>query len=201
MGRTIKVLVLLSLVAVMASGCSKKPVQDIDAVMQAVQAAAAAEAKEYAPQALARAEDARAQMDAEIKVQDGKFVLFRSYKKSQELAVAAKAAAADAAKQAATAKEQARVDASNLISQAKMVAEETRALLAKAPRGKGSAADIKAMEADITAAEASLAQAEALFTDGAFLKAKVRADAVRKDIENIKQAINQAIEAKKAGRK
>ena len=59
--------------------------------------------EEYAPESLKAAQDARAALDVELKAQEGKWV--KSYDKTKELAVAAKAAGDKAAADAAAAKE------------------------------------------------------------------------------------------------
>src|SRR5262245_59672517 len=73
-------------------GCAKPPQADVDAAKAAVQQARSMEAADYAPDALRAAEDAQAQLDTELKAQEEKFALFRSYKKATELAATAKAA-------------------------------------------------------------------------------------------------------------
>jgi len=85
---------------VLMVGCAKPPQDAINAAMSAMDAAKPI-ASEYAASSLQAAEDAKAALDAELKAQQDKFALFRSYKKTDELVADLKAksekAAADGA--------------------------------------------------------------------------------------------------------
>ena len=91
--------------AIIVTGCASPPNADVDAAKASVDKAAADRGGQYAPESLKAAQDARAALDAELKVQEGK--LFKSYDKTKELAVAAKAAGDKAAAEAAAGKEKA----------------------------------------------------------------------------------------------
>ena len=93
------------LLAITVTGCGSPPNPDVDAARAAVDRAAADRAGQYAPGSLKVAQDARAALDAELKAQEGKW--FKSYDKTKELAVAAKAAGDKAAADAVAAKEKA----------------------------------------------------------------------------------------------
>jgi len=184
----------------LVAGCAKAPQMDIDAARAALEAAKTSEAAEYAPRALAAAQDAISAMDAELTAQQKKFALFRSYKNAKTLIAAAKAAGDQAAQTATAEKEKARQEATNLIAQAKASLEEVKANLAKAPRGKGSQADIKALESDLAAAEMALVEVDNVFASGKFLQAKAKANAVVSQIQNVQTAIQAAIDARTKAR-
>jgi len=93
------------LLAITVTGCGSPPNPDVDAARAAVDRAAADRAGQYAPGSLKVAQDARAALDAELKAQEGKW--FKSYDKTKELAVAAKAAGDKAAADAVAGKEKA----------------------------------------------------------------------------------------------
>ncbi len=194
------VLPLLVVLAVVA-GCAKPPQADVDSAKQAVEAARAAQASEYAPESFRSAEDAQAQLDTELKAQEEKFALFRSYKKAAELAGAAKAAAEKAATDAAAGKEQAKGEAEALITEAKAARDEARAMLEKAPKGKGTAADLEALKADLTSVDTTIADAEAAFSAERYLEAKSKAEAAKSSAANVKAAVEQAMEARRAARR
>ncbi len=197
--RKIMMVLPFVLVLVMMVGCQKPPQQDIDAAKQAVETARA-EASEYAPDSLKAADDAVTSLDAELKAQEGKFALFRSYKKTAELAATAKAAGEKAAADAKEKKEQAKQEASTLITDAKTALDEAKALLEKAPKGKGTAQDIEQMKADLAGVESTLTEAQNSFNAEKYLDAKSKAEAAKTNAGNVKTAIEQAIEAKKAAR-
>jgi TonB family protein len=93
--------------AVTITGCASSPDAEVDAAKAAVAKATTERASEYAPESLRVAENAQAAVDAELKAQDGKW--FKSYDKTRELAVAAKAAGDKAAADAIAGKAAAEV--------------------------------------------------------------------------------------------
>src|SRR5258708_7252166 len=88
--------------AITIAGCASPPNADVDAAKAALDKAAAGRAGQYAAKSLKAAQDAQAALDAELKVQEGKW--FKSYDKTKELAVAAKAAGDNAAADAVAGK-------------------------------------------------------------------------------------------------
>jgi protein TonB len=91
--------------ALAVTGCASPPTPDVDAAKAAVDRAATERADQYAAESLKAAQDARAALDVELKAQEGKWV--KSYDKTKELAVAAKAAGDKAAADAVAGKEKA----------------------------------------------------------------------------------------------
>src|SRR6478672_2692260 len=91
--------------AITITGCASPPSADVDAAKAAVEKAATAHADQYAAESLKAAQDAQAALDAELKTQEGK--LIKSYDKTKELAIAAKAAGDKAAADAVAGKEKA----------------------------------------------------------------------------------------------
>ena len=91
--------------AIAVTGCGSPPSADVDAARAAVDKAATDRADRYAAESLKSAQDARAALDAEMKAQEGKWI--KSYDKTKELAVAAKAAGDRAAADAVAGKEKA----------------------------------------------------------------------------------------------
>jgi TonB family protein len=97
---------LLAIVlATTLTGCASPPSADIEAAKGAVDKASADQADKYAAESMRAAQDARAALDAELKVQEGKMV--KSYDKARELAAAAKGAGEKASTEAAAAREKA----------------------------------------------------------------------------------------------
>jgi TonB family protein len=95
--------------AVVVTGCAAPPSADVDEAKASVDRAASSGANRYAAESLKSAEDARAALDAELKVQEGKWL--KSYDKTRELAAAAKSAGEKAAADAVDAKQKADVAA------------------------------------------------------------------------------------------
>ena len=91
--------------AITVTGCGSPPTADVDAAKAALDRAVTDRAAQYAAESLKAAQDARAALDAELKAQEAKWV--KSYDKTRELAVAAKAAGDKAAADAVAGKEKA----------------------------------------------------------------------------------------------
>lgn len=91
--------------AIVVTGCASPPTADVDAAKAAVDKAEANHAGQYAAESLKAAQDARAALDVELKTQEAKWL--KSYDKTRELAVAAKAAGDKAAADAVAGKEKA----------------------------------------------------------------------------------------------
>ena len=187
-------LVVLGL-AVTTIGCGTPPTADIDAAKTAITSAGTAGAADYAPASLKAAEDAQAALDAEMKAQEAKW--FKSYDEAKKLADAAKAAGEKAAADAAAGKEKAKAEATQGIDDAKAALKAAEELLAKAPKGKGSAADIAAMKTDLTNAATTITDAETALTGGKFLDAKAKAESAKTAATTVTTAVEAAKAAKK----
>jgi hypothetical protein len=199
--KRIPILPVLAGVALLSVACAKEPTEAVNAAKSALDAAKTAEAADYAPAALAAAETAAAALDAEIKAQGEKFALTRSYTKAAELATAAKAAADKAAAEAVTGKEQMKTESTTLVAGVRSALEAAKQALAKAPKGKGSAADLEAMKSDVTGVETSLAEMDAAIAAGKYKDAKVKAEAAKATLDKIVADVQAAIEAKKGAKK
>ncbi len=188
--------VILSLMA----GCAKPPQTDIDGAMASLAAATQAEASDYAQASLRDAQTAKAALDAELAAQEKKFALFRSYKQSTVLAADAKAKADKALADANARKDQVKTEVNAMMAEVSALITETKDMLDKAPKGKGSMQDIEAYKADIAGAEQALVEANTAFTNGKFLEAQRKANAAKATTMTVKTSIEQAM-ADRMGRK
>src|SRR5262245_61843179 len=76
--------------AITITSCASPPTADVDAAKAAVDKAGGDRAGQYAAASFKAAQEAQANLDAELKLQQDKW--FKSYDKTKELAAAAKAA-------------------------------------------------------------------------------------------------------------
>jgi hypothetical protein len=191
-------LLILSLVLGLATavGCSKPPQQDIDAVNSSLEAARTAGAQDYAPESLQAAEQAKQELDNELAAQNDKF--FKSYTKSKELAANAKTAAEKAATDANSGKESMKAEVGTAIQTARTELAAVRDELAKAPRGKGTAADLATLTADLDGVDASLNEAQAAYDGERYAEAKTKVEAANSTLTTVKSDIAGA-QAAKAG--
>lgn len=198
-----KNLLLFAVVAMflisMVAGCAKPPTAEMDAVKAAVGEAVKIGAEKYTAPELKGVQDKIAAAEAEIKAQEGK--IFKKYDKAKEILAAALTDAKtmtglvpvrkQAAKDAAVA---ARADAAAAVTQASD-------LLAKAPTGKGTKADIEAFKGDIAGLSAELTGIDGQITREEYFEAKAKADAVKSRATSIADEIKAAIEKMAAARK
>jgi TonB family protein len=112
--------------AITVTGCASPPAAEVDAANAAVNQAASERAGQYAAESLKAAQGAREALDAELKAQEDKW--FKSYDKTKELAVAAKAAGDKAAADAVAGK--ARADAIAAKEKADAAAARAKAKMA-----------------------------------------------------------------------
>jgi TonB family protein len=119
-------------------GCNRPPQPEIDAANAAVDKARASQASQYAGSAMKEAEQSKAELDAELKAQNEKWL--KSYDRARELASATTAAAERASTEAASVREAAAKKA----AAAKAVAAKRAATRAAAVRaGKDVRAPVK----------------------------------------------------------
>lgn len=121
----VRLRVMVLALAIAVAGCASPPTADLDAANAALDKADAAHAGQYAAESLQAAKDARAALDVELKAQEGKWL--KSYGKTRELAVAAKAAGDKAAADAVVGKENA--DAAAAKQRADVAAARAKAKL------------------------------------------------------------------------
>jgi hypothetical protein len=185
-------LVVLALVALV--GCAKPPQELVNSVQAAIDGVKQAGAEMYAPDALAKVTDLFSQAQAEIETQNGKFALFRSYKKAEEILKQAQAAAETAKQEAIAAKEKAKQEATAMIESAKTKWQAATDALAAAPVGKDTKAEIEAMKSELTALEGAVKEAENAMGTEDYLNAKAKAESVAMKADQISSDIAQAME-------
>jgi hypothetical protein len=180
-------------------GCAKPPEQEIQKANTTIEAARSAEAEEYVPDAFQVAMDTLRAAEAAKTEADGKFALFRSYGKAKALYISAEALANQAVTAAAEEKERVKAEVTDLLTQAKTVIDSANVALSKAPKGKGSKADIELIKNDLAAAQASFDEANNDFNAGKYKVAKAKVEAAMQKAGAVIQEIEQA-KAKKMGK-
>jgi ElaB/YqjD/DUF883 family membrane-anchored ribosome-binding protein len=191
------ILAALTLLAVMV-GCSKAPEAEIQRANSAQQAAQLGEAEIYVPDAYRAATDTLNNAMALKQEQDSKFALFRSYGKAKEGFVAAENMFNNAATEAGVEKEKVRVQVAQMLIDAKAVLDSANTALAKAPRGKGSKADLELIKIDLATVLASYTEAETDVANGKYMSARSKIEALIQRAHAIMDEIA-AASGKKAG--
>jgi hypothetical protein len=178
------------------AGCSKPPQEDIDAAKASLEQARTAGAQEYAADSFRAAEEAQANLETELKAQDDKF--FKSYSRAGELARSAREAADKAAADAGSGRETAKTEVATMIENARTTLAETRTMVDKAPRGKGTAADIATLKADLDGVEAQLNEAQQLHDSESYMEARAKAEAATNTLTTVRNDVSGA-QAQAAG--
>ncbi|MEW6416939.1 MAG: hypothetical protein AB1480_02325 [Nitrospirota bacterium] len=175
----------LVLVLIFAVGCSKPPTEELNAAKSAVDAVAP-EASKYA------AEDAK-KLNDDLQAAQNE-INAKNYKQAKEILVKVKADAETLKTNLPQKKEEAKNNAIAAQDAAKTAVTDAKALLAKAPKGKGSKADIEAMKADIKGLEESLPEVQSLIDAEDYAVATEKANAIKDKAAAVSDQINQALE-------
>lgn len=182
-------LVVLALLFVV--GCAKQPTEDMEKANAAVSAAAAGGAEKYAPaEAKALKDSLTAALD-EVKAEDAKY--FKNFDKAKGMLTKASADAEALKGTIAKKKEEAKQKATATQGEAKTAIEDAKKLLAKAPKGKGTQADIEAMKADVKGLEDGLAEVQKLFDAEDYLQAASKATAIKDKAAGVSEQIKGAM--------
>ena len=189
-----KNLVLVLAIAVVLTGC-KQPTQLIDDAKAAIEDVTKAGADKYAADDLIKLNtDLTAALD-EVNAQDKKFL--KKFGTAKEMLTKLKADV-DALKAALPAKiEAAKNAAIQLQSEAKAAIDEATAMLAKAPKGKGTAKDIEAMKAELTGAETAFAEIQTALDAQDYIGAADKAKSIKEKAAAVTSQVQAAIEKKK----
>jgi len=194
-----KVLAVNLLVLFVLAGCGSQPAQEMQAAKASVDAATADGGEKYsAPEMKNVSGELNAAME-EIKTQDAKW--FKNYDKAKELLAKAKSDA-DAVKTALPAKkEAAKAEATTNLTAATEAVKAAKAALAKAPKGKGSAADLEAMKGDVQGLDAAIAEVQPLIDSQDYAAARDKAASVKAKAEQVSGAVTAAMEKVAAAKK
>lgn len=204
--RSSKALLLIGAVMVLALGvssCAKPPVAEMDAAKAAIAKAEQMEAAEYAAGDLRAAQDSLQKAEAEVLTQNGKFALFRSYKKATALYLSATTMAQTAEQNAVKNKEQFRKDSEAAIAQAQTDIAAVKELLASKEvaalkRGKETREALKQIEAELVAADSTLTtQVQQMHTSEKYKQSLSMAKQVGGKVQSLMSEIQQAVETKK----
>jgi len=198
MKNLMKISVLGLLVVFLFTSCAKQPTQQIDEAKAAIDAVVKAGGDIYAKDELKKLnDDYNAAMD-EVNAQSKK--LFKKYGKAKEMLAKVKTDAESVAQLIPARKEEAKNNALTALNEAKAAFETAKALLDKAPKGKGTKADIEAMKSDLAGLEAQLAEVQASIDREDYFGARDKAVSIKEKANAISEQVNAAIEKVKGRR-
>ena len=197
MKNIVKGLALALIVMFAFTSCAKQPTQLMDAAKAAIQGVIDAKGGIYAKDELNKLQgDLQAALDA-VTAQAKKF--FKKYGPAKDMLTKVAADAENVKALIPGRIAEAKAAAENAMNEAKMAVEEAKALLEKAPKGKGTKADIEAMKADLAGLETAMADVNSALMAEDYFGAKDKAVAIKEKAAAITGQINAAI-AKIKGR-
>lgn len=184
-------LILVLVLAIALTGC-KAPQAQIDGAKAAIEAVTKAGADKYAVEELKAVNDSLQKALDEIAAQDKKF--FKKFGPAKEM-LAGVVKQAEDLKAALPAKiEAAKNLAIQLQGETKTAIDEAKALLAKAPTGKGTKKDIDALKADLAGAETSFADIQAAIDAQDYIAAQDKAKSIQATVATVVEQVKAAIE-------
>lgn len=184
---------VVSGLVVFAAGCAQRPELELNAAQEAVKNAVSAEAGVYAPDELKAAEDLMSSAAAELSAQDEAFALSRDFDQAKKLLADAEAKGTAAAEAARANKEQVKLECEELKLAAEAAIATATEMLAKAPKGKGTKADIEALQGDLSGLGTALTAASASYDAGQYMTARDELRSVVTKAEAISAEIETAI--------
>ena len=174
------------------AGCGTKPQQEIDATTAAMNAVISEGLGKYAPEDEKKLKDAMAAVNAELQVQEGK--TFKNFDKTKQLLADLTKMAADMKAALPANKEKAKQEAMAAMEAAKAALADAKTMLAKAPKGKGAAADIEALRGDVKGAEEMLPEVQGLIEKEDFNAAMTKANAIKDKATAVGDQVKKALE-------
>lgn len=198
MKSTLKILALAVLVAFVFTSCAKQPTQLMDQAKAAIQAVETAKGNIYAKDELNKLKaDLQAALD-EVTAQSKKF--FKKYGPAKDMLTKV-IADADAVKAQIPARiDEAKKAAEAAINEAKTAYDNAKALLEKAPKGKGTKADIEAMKADLAGLDTQMTEVQNAMTAEDYFGAKDKAMAIKDKATAVAEQVQKAIDKVKGKR-
>jgi len=195
MGNLFKLVIVGILSAFLVTGCVKAPEQEITNAKAQIEAATTADAQTYAADELAKLNsDLNAALE-EVKVQDEKW--FGNFDKAKEMLAAIKTSSDNVTAVSAQRKEEAKQAAIAAQAEAVAAIEAAKALLAQAPKGKETKAEIEMLNADLTGAEESLAGIQTSIDQEKYAEAKDSANLIKEKAASVSSQVQAAIDKKK----
>jgi len=182
------------LVMFVLAGCAKQPTDDMNAAQKALEDLKAAGGEKYIPEESKKVADALAAAQEEIKTQDGKFFITRSYDKAKQMLAQVIADSEKVKGEVAAKKEEAKNNAMAALEAAKASLKEAAALLAKAPMGKGSRADIEALKGDLKGLEDGMPELEQLMGQEDYLAVIDKAKAIQEKADAVSNQVKEAMQ-------
>ena len=181
---------------ILVIGCAQPPTERLGAAQQAVDAAKAAGATEYAKEDLVALEQQFALAKDELTKQENVLPIFRSYTDADKMLITIVESGGHVAAKAAQGKEAAKTAALAMEKEAREVVASAEELMAKAPSGKERAA-LESLQQDLSGLQNGLGAVHQSIEKGDFLSAETQAKTLKNKGASVSEEIQKAIEKTK----
>jgi hypothetical protein len=171
------------------SGCSKQPLQEINAAKTAVDSIISEGAEKYLPDDAKKLNENLNRAMDEVKVQDAK--IFKNYSKAKEMLLNVKTEAEELNSKLPAKKEEAKKDAIAAIEAAKAAMDETKALIAKVSRENAPNAANENISADIKNLEDSFKELQVQIDREDYLTIASKAGEIRDKASELSTLLKQ----------
>ena len=180
-------------VAVFFSACASAPDTEMTEAQTSLNDARnAAQADTWAPEDFQAAQQSFDAAQAEVEMQNERFSMTRDFDKAREMFTQAKADAERAKRAAITNKETIKVDADENLQLAMAAVDSARQALDRAPRTKGTRADIALFSSDLEGLDRSLEDVSTMISSQDYKRALARASAITQEAEEMTGKLTQA---------
>ncbi len=186
-------LALLLGFALLLAGCGSAPTAEINNTKAALTEAQSEEVRAYAPESLKAAEDELNKALAEVQNQDGRFFFSRDYKRASEMLKVASDLAEKAQADAQVNRTRMKADAEAALAALPALINEAKRILARAPRGKDTRADLEAMQEDLRLADEALSEANQAMSQEKYLDALTKANSAKEKADAIIEQVGRAL--------
>ncbi|MBP7865737.1 MAG: hypothetical protein KA419_07285 [Acidobacteria bacterium] len=191
--KNLMLLTAVAMILVLGACAAQPPKEKIEAAQKALKEAKDAGAETYAAESFKPMADKNTAMEAALTE--------KKYDEVEKLADEIKALSPTIVADAQKGKDKAKADAQAAVDAANTAVTAAEEALAKAPTGKGSAADLAAMKGDVDAAKKSVAEAQAAWDGGRYSDALTTANAAKQTADKVAADVQAAIDMKAGARK
>ena len=190
MKRSMRYIIISIFAVFLITGCSRQPLEEINAARTAVDSVFSEGAENYLPEDAKKINDALNKAMDEVKAQDAK--IFKNFDKAKEMLAAVKTEAGVIAAQLTVKKEEVKKDAISAIEDAKTVLDTTKELIEKNSGRKGSKAANESILAEVKNLESSFKELRALVDKEDYLMAISQAGEIRNKASELSTFIQQS---------
>ena len=184
------IIMMISFIAVFfITGCSKQPLQEINAARSAVDSVISEGAEKYLPDDAKKINASLNKAMDEVKAQDAK--IFKNFAKAKEMLAAVKAEAEAINSRLAAQKEAVKKDAISAREDAKTALDATKELLSKASSRKGPKTSNATIEAEVKNLESSFKELQVLVDREDYLNALSRAGEIKNKASELSTLLKQ----------